>query len=849
MIFSVIIPAYNCEKWIKESIDSLINQTLDFDKNIEVIIVDDASTDNIETIFQEYSSRHPNNFKYIRNDENKGPGLSRNIGLEHATGEYVNFLDSDDTISKNTLKDVLTFFKNNPAVDLVSIPIYYFENQKGPHYLNYKYEESKVVNLLEYPDFYQLSGPSSFIRKSAIGNMKFPDLVTSEDVVFINEILINNPNMGLCKTGRYNYRKHEDKSSIIDNSQFRKEYYSDRCDNYFKYLIDKSIDKFGSVPDFIQNLILYDMNWMFNVKNIGEILSFEELTNFKKSLKTVFGHIEDNNISNFKFMDNDAKLKAFLTKYGHFTDEIIDKFSYNTVFIDVYEIINDELYVLANITNLKDRKISVYINNAKIETCQMHFPQRDKYCFDDLFAQDYSFEFRLPLSKDKNYRIEFKHENEILEIDFSRPCNFSKVVGYAKTKDYLSTLEGKSIFIEKKTTLKWVKKEIKTLARMIKNRDTGFHIGVPFRIAYMLSYPFLRNKHIWFYMDRPEISDDNGMHLFKYAADKDPDIRKYFVLNKDSPDFNEMKKYGDVLAYKSIKHRILGMFVENIVTSHPDNEIIYPFWGRYPFFAGLLKSNNVFLQHGIIKDDISSWLNKSNMNLSFFLTSSKLEYESIFKYPYNYSENVVKLLGLPRYDNLENNEDKKQIIIMPSWRRYLTRKSKGFIQESEYFKKFNSLINNERLIEKAREYDYEVIFRPHPKVYDFIELFDENDYVKIDFDRVKYQTLFNNGSVLITDYSSVAFDFAYLYKPVIYYQYGDDYHFDVEGSFFDYETMGLGEITRTEDELVDLIIEYMENDCKIKKEYEKRIKEFYLYTDKNNCKRVYDSIKEIPLKD
>ena len=432
---------------------------------------------------------------------------------------------------------------------------------------------------------------------------------------------------------------------------------------------------------------------------------------------------------------------------------------------------------------------------------------------------------------------------------FSRPCNFSKVVGYAKTKYYLSTLKGRKIFIEKKTTFKWIKQEIKTLAKMIKNRNHGFHIGIPFRIAYMLSYPFLRNKHIWFYMDRPEISDDNGMHLFKYAVDKDYNIKKYFVVKQDTPDFNEMKKYGDVLAYKSIKHRLLGMFVENIVTSHPDNEIIYPFWGRYPFFAGLLKSNNVFLQHGIIKDDISSWLNKSNMNLSFFLTSSKLEYESVFKYPYNYDKNVVKLLGLPRYDNLENNEDKKQIIIMPSWRRYLDRKSKDFIKESEYFKKFNSLINNEKLIKKAKEYGYEIIFRPHPKVYDFIELFDENDYIKIDYERVKYQTLFNNGSVLITDYSSVAFDFAYLYKPVIYYQYSDDYHFDVEDSFFNYETMGLGEIARSEDALVDLIIEYMENDCKIKKEYENRIKEFYLYTDKNNCKRVYEAIKEIQLKD
>ena len=87
LIFSVIIPAYNSEKWIGKSIESLINQTLDFDKNIEVIIVNDASSDNTDKICREYLSKYPNNLKYIENDVNKGPGASRNIGLKYATGE------------------------------------------------------------------------------------------------------------------------------------------------------------------------------------------------------------------------------------------------------------------------------------------------------------------------------------------------------------------------------------------------------------------------------------------------------------------------------------------------------------------------------------------------------------------------------------------------------------------------------------------------------------------------------------------------------------------------------------------------------------------------------------------
>lgn len=847
--FSVIIAAYNSQNWIRECLDSLISQDIGFEDNIEVIVVDDASFDDTESIIREYAKEYPDNFKLIKNDENQGPAVSRNVGLSHAKGTYINFLDSDDTVSKETFRNVLNFFENHENVDLVAIPIYFFENREGPHYLNYKFEKTQEINLIENPKYYQLSGPSSFIRRSAVKDITFPDIITSEDVVFINEILIKNPNIGLCCEARYNYRKRNENTSILNNSQFDKRYYIERISNYFNYLIEKSLSEYGKVVRFIQNTIIYDIGWMLKADNIPNILSQNEMAEFKASLENVLGNIDDEIIYENELLDDNQKINALLLKHGDYSSEIFSKFQLDTVFIDIYDIINDKLYVLANIPHFDDVNIDAYVNGAKIKTKKVTFPQRDKKYLDYTYLKDNSFEFEVELSAEKSFDIEFKNKNQVLEIDFSRPCNFSSVVGYAKTKKYLSIWNGSEIHIEHKTTLKWIKQEIKAIIHMLKERKPGYKVGIPFRLMYMAGYPFLKNKHIWFFMDRPEVADDNGMHLFRYAVDKDKDIDKYFIIRKDSPHYEKMKEIGKVIPFKSIKHRYLGLFVENIVTSHPDNEIIYPFWGSYPHLAGLLKSNNDFLQHGIIKDDISSWLNKFNMNLSMFLTSTKPEYESIFENPYNYDENVVQLLGLPRYDTLKNNEEKKQIIIMPSWRRDLTRKSKDYILKSEFFKRFNSLINNERLIKACRENDYEIIFRPHPKVYDFIELFDENDYVNIDYDRIPYQTLFNNGSLLITDYSSAAFDFSYLHKAILYYQYATDYHFDLEDSYFDYESMGLGEVVRNEDELVDLIIEYIENDCKIKEKYSKRIDEFFMYTDKNNCKRVYDRIKELPLKD
>ena len=841
MIFSVIIAAYNSEKWIEESINSIIKQDLDFKDNIEIIVVDDASTDNTQLICKKFIDNYPNNFKYIKNEKNKGPSFSRNIGLSYAKGEYINFLDSDDTLSKNTLKDVLNFFKKHTQVDLVSIPIYFFESESGEHYLNYKFKKTCSVDLLKHPECYQLSAPSSFIRRTSINNIKFPNIITSEDVVFINEIMINNPNIGLCNTGRYNYRKRSEKNTIIDNSQSNKKYFTDRVENYFYYLIEMSLKKYNYLPQFIQNVIMYDVKWMLDIKNISNILNIDELNEFKTSLKRVLKYIDDDIIINQRFMDNNAKLGCLFMKYGTIEKENIINSNLINCIITTFEIIEDKLYVLARADGIND-KIEVFINDKKIKTNILTF---DSF----LESEKYFFEFSIPISQNENYILEFKYKNKTLPIDFSRPCNFSRIVGYSKTKHYLSILEGNAIKIKKKTTRNWIKQEIKTLLNMVKLRDHGSKVAIPFRTAYMLSYPFLKNKKIWFYMDRPESADDNATHLFKYSIDKDPNIKKYFILEKNSPDFNEMKEIGPVIAYKSLKHRFLGLYVENIITSHPDNNIIYPFWGTFPHLAGLLKSSTMFLQHGVIKDNISSWLNKSKMNLSLFLTSYNEEYEACFKYNYNYDKSVVQLLGMPRFDSLKNEENKKQIVIMPSWRRDLNRKSDEYILNSEYFKRFNSLINNPLLIEKAKENNYEIIFKPHPNVYNFIGLFDENDYVKIANEQTKYQTLFNNGSLLITDYSSIAFDFAYLYKPVIYYQYGDDYHFDLKETFYHYDTMGFGEICKDEDNLIKLIIEYIENDCKIKEKYSKRISNLYRFNDKNNCKRAYDAIKKIPPKD
>lgn len=835
--FSIIIPTHNSAEGVGKTLNSLINQTLDFEKNIEAIVVDNNSVDNTRRICEKFTCEYPNNIRFFENDLQ----IAKNIGLEKANGKYIGFLENNDYLSENSLKDVLKFFNDSPDVDVTTVPIYYYKNNRKERYLDYTVKKTSIANLLKEPEKSQLLGPSTFIRKDAIKTFFLNDF--NEYISFLNDILINNPNLGICKEASYYMKYIEEKMLPTEDRYLDFDEYDDFVENNLNNIVSKSKEKFLKMPKFIHYELLNQINWIFSMEQSKYELDLSKL-------KKIVELIDDEIIFDNLLLEEEMKPALFMAKYDkNLNEDLMDELKLNTVFIDVYDIINNKLNILAHIKNNYDRDVKVYVNGNSIPIKKVRFPQNDNYSLGHRYLYDYSFEAKIPLSTTEKYEIEFKSKNKKLDIDFSRPCNFSKVIGYAKTKHYLSVHKNDKIVIKKKNGFSWILQEMKTTFRLLKNRDLEFLKAFPFRLAYMLGYPFLKNRRIWFYMDRPDESDDNGLHLFKYAIKKDDGITRYFILSKDNDDYEEIKKIGKVIPYKSIHHRYLGLFVENIITSHPDNGIIYPFWGGYPYFAGLLKSNNIFLQHGILKDNISSWLNKSSMNLSFFLVSSTKEFSSIFNHPYNYGENVVQLKGLPRYDNLKNIKNKKQIIIMPSWRRNLTSKSNEYIQETEYFKRFNSLINNEQLIQKAKEYGYEIIFRPHPNVYNFINLYDENDYVKIDYDKTKFQVLFNNGSLMITDFSSVAFDFAYLNKPVIYYQYAHDYHFNVEDSFFDYETMGFGEICKREDELVNLIIEYMENDCKIKDIYRKRIDDFFIFKDKNNCKRVHEAIENIPLKD
>ena len=389
--------------------------------------------------------------------------------------------------------------------------------------------------------------------------------------------------------------------------------------------------------------------------------------------------------------------------------------------------------------------------------------------------------------------------------------------------------------------------EFSSLKKMVSLKSESnapyFFTGIFYRLLFIALFPFMRNKKIWLFLDRPDFADDNSKHLFSYVvSNTDDDIEKYFIVEKDSADYNKIRQFSkNVVPFRSFKHRLLYLFADKLIISYINTDFINPFYdiGKN-YYSGMITSRKYFFPHGITKEDISKYIKKFNKNLSLFSTTSEMEKESLFKESYNYDSDVIQVLGLPRHDGLSREVDKKQILFMPSWREDLKNQDEKYIKNSPYFNRINNMFNNEMLIEEARNLGYKLIFKPHPELGKIVDYFDtENIIISTE---ETYQELINPSSLMITDYSGTFFDFAYLKKPVIYYQGDDDYHY--EDGYWDYETMGFGEVISDEDELVEKIINYMENNCIMEDKYQERVDSFFKYHDKNNCKRAYEWVYE-----
>lgn len=377
-----------------------------------------------------------------------------------------------------------------------------------------------------------------------------------------------------------------------------------------------------------------------------------------------------------------------------------------------------------------------------------------------------------------------------------------------------------------------------------------------FFLAYPIAFVYRRfRKDLWLICDNENEARDNGYWLFRYIAEQHPGQDVAYAINKRSPDYARVKDLGNVVQYGSFLHWIYYLTASRNISSQkygkPNAAVCY-FLEVY----GILKNTRIFLQHGITKDDME-FLHYKNTKIRMFVCAVEREQQYVEE-KFGYPEGWVKNLGFCRFDNLfDASQGKRQILVMPTWRRWIgmptsesyAREDISDFTNTLYYRYWNGFLNHPDLWNLLKEKNVELIFYPHREMQRYLPYFDlkTEHIVFAKWPEYDVQELLKESNLLITDYSSVAMDFAYLKKPLFYYQF--DYEMFRGGhcaeGYFSYQKDGFGKICVTAEELLRHVRRTVDQGFALEETYRKRTEAFYTRTDRHNCRRNYEAIKEI----
>ena len=877
-LFSVILSIYNTGRYLDDSIGSLLNQTIGI-KKIQIILVNDGSSDNSENVCLKYKILFKNNIIYIKT-EHSGVSKARNIGLSLAKGKYINFLDSDDKWDSQAFKYINLFFKFNKNIDLIGTRIKFFESKNGYHFLDYKFSKTRVVNLTEEYNCIQLSAASSFFRKTSLKQNKFEEnILFGEDCRFISNILLIKPLFGIIREVIYYYRRRADSTSAIQNTEKNIEYYFSTINNVQQYLINKSINLYNKIVPFIQFYIAYEI--VFRISSLA--FKFLDLFNYNKYcdlIENLLKQIEDKYILEQQVLSR-LKIYVLSKKYnkdmryniklirGNFIyskyNLINPKRNKDIIIWRIFEIKNDIIHLEGEDRFWLPREKFYYfckIGNKKFFPKYSFYSGYDFLTMYGLAEKGRLIFFDLKIDiKDMQYiHFYISYMNKNIEIfptlgplTHIPPIKYS----YYVTEKYLITNNNKNLIIYPYNEYLAISLEIKYCSELRKQqKDKIINIRKNI-IKYKKKLKAYKSSQIWIINDRKDQAGDNGEYFFRYLNKKRPKgINYYFAIKKNCSDYKRMKKYGKVINLDSIFYLNKFLTADKIISSIEDSWVNNPFGEDGNYIRDFYNFDLIYLSKGILKDDLSVYLNKIKKQFDILITSSKFEFNSLLHSNYGYNKNNIITSGLPRLDHLKSLQRQisieKIILVFPTWRRYIkgtrdliTDKKIGsnYFLNSKYFKFYNNLINEPQLLGIMKEYNFTGILCLHPNFSAQWKYFKQNDIFEVK-EKCFIQNLLTKASLLITDYSSIFFDFGYIEKPIIYTQFDyEEYrqkHF--HQGYFDYKSDGFGPICYDLECTINKIIYEIKNRCQLKKYYLTRIKRFFMFFDEKNCYRTFIGI-------
>ena len=291
---SIIIPIYNVEKYLPACVESILQQTY---KNLEIILVDDGSPDRCPVICDDLAQKD-DRIRVIH-QKNKGLSGARNTGIDNAQGDYLIFVDSDDTVEQTLVEELYTYAEKWNCAIVACGRNYIFED--GQIVCKIAHDESKVYGFEEAMQemnsfrLFDMSAWAKIYRRELFEDIRFPEGKLSEDYYIMYKLFDKAQTIGYVAKPLYNYLQRQ--SSISRNKKINHDF-ADAAKKQMEFLDDKypQMSVLGHTAYASANLTVYD----FYLKN-GVKCPKDKLLEFKKAVRNNLVYIRKNkNISKAK---------------------------------------------------------------------------------------------------------------------------------------------------------------------------------------------------------------------------------------------------------------------------------------------------------------------------------------------------------------------------------------------------------------------------------------------------------------------------------------------------------------------------------------------------------------------
>lgn len=852
--FAIISAVYNVSSYLPEYFASLDAQTYPHDR-IRVVLVNDGSLDGSEALCEEWARLTDIRVEVIH-QENAGQAAARNAGIGHLQDEdWVTFTDPDDFLDAAFFTEISKYLESDDDVELVAghhIDYWEDEPDRGDsHALRFRFASgNRSVDLERYPRNFHMHVASSCLRVDVLrkADLLFDVRVRPvfEDAHLLAKYLLefDRPVVAFLDTAQYHYRRRGDGSSTMQNAKTDPRRYTDVLEFGTLDLLHHAIERKGRVPDWVQYEVIYDLTWIYRnedaLHGTYRPLSLETCDRYHQLAGAALRMLDPMNIEGYSDVKRTtAQREAMVHGYAE------HPWRWDAVVIDGVDEEKGLVKLVYHFTGASPEE-EIRVGGRPVEP--RHAKTRDfTYLRRTLLHERVLW---VPLNGTLSVRL----DGQSVPLTSQWPGGAMTAVRPAQVRRMRKQDQrGAANVIEVSRHSKTRKQKLTDGQKKLRRAEM-LAVRPPFKKMF---------RDAWVLMDRSQNAHDNAEHLFRYLRSSRREINAWFVVKKGSPDWDRLRAEGfkRLIPHGSLLWMILCLNATHMISSHIDQYVVEPFARR-----GGWRWKYVFLQHGVTQADLSRWLNTKTVDL--VVTASRDERDSIAGDGSNYiftTKEVVRT-GFPRHDRLvkisrvsDQRSSRKHILLMPTWRAYFSGAVKAgtgeralnpLFFESQFATEWRSLASSQELQGLGDRHGVEIVFMPHPNLEPYLGGFDLPPHVRVvSYAEADVQEMIAGAAVVVTDYSSIAFDAAVAERPVIYFQFdrGDFLsggHIGRPG-YFDYEGFGFGPVVGDVAGVIAEGAEVAEQGFRVPEPYAARTEAVFGGVRGGASKRVVEAIEEL----